>query len=412
MPPESGRLGKGKRIKCIKVTGKAECANCTQAKSSCTFLLSNQPTVRKPYGRPYAPSESSVAGSSVLDVPGPSTIRPAGNEPESPLASVSTGEAMELLQNIFPTGQWLPDLFPVNMSMMDSDQQTFAATAPSDLPTTLAASAPSDRSLRRAYPDCQVEDVISWYSFMEVLRLYHERLYALANPHTGAHESSRSPRRAVPTLPAQSWTTAALRLCPVLISDEDITTPEPSEVDDDFITRAGAFAQPPGVTPIIAGFLRVTRLFCILSRILRLLRDMPPDVGTAIQSILLRLNDELESLPAELTPNSPYDSPGFEACKANILVTQALARFELQQLATAANTPHKDAITQSVLRLLDMTPQDYLAANGCSMRNKVLFIASFIIAQQDSSEVDGVTPQVVSLLKKTMRIMPITESVV
>lgn len=112
----------------------------------------------------------------MLDVPGPSTIRPAGNEPESPLASVSTGEAMELLQNIFPTGQWLPDLFPVNMSMMDSDQQTFAATAPSDLPTTLAASAPSDRSLRRAYPDCQVEDVISWYSFMEVLRLYHERL--------------------------------------------------------------------------------------------------------------------------------------------------------------------------------------------------------------------------------------------
>lgn len=156
------------------------------------------------------------------------------------------------------------------------------------------------------------------------------------------------------TVDGSDRTTAALRLCPVLISDEDITTPEPSEVDDDFITRAGAFGQPPGVTPIIAGFLRVTRLFCILSRILRLLRDMPPDVGTAIQSILARLNDELESLPAELTPNSPYDSPGFEACKANILVTQALARFELQQLATAANTPHKDAITQSVLRLLDM----------------------------------------------------------
>lgn len=43
-----GRTELTDQIKCIKVTGKAECANCTQAKSSCTFLLSNQPTIRKP----------------------------------------------------------------------------------------------------------------------------------------------------------------------------------------------------------------------------------------------------------------------------------------------------------------------------------------------------------------------------
>lgn len=90
--------------------------------------------------------------------------------------------------------------------------------------------------------------------------------------------------------------------------------------------------------PLIAGFMRITRVFRILSRILRLLRlahnsmsrlmsELPP-VGQQIKDLLARLDMELETLPSELDAmgrSKSLISLRFERCKANILYSGASA---------------------------------------------------------------------------------------
>jgi hypothetical protein len=157
-------------------------------------------------------------------------------------------------------------------------------------------------------------------------------------------------------------TTGALTRTPLLLHDKDITVDEPAEVADDYMTAVGFFAQPLGVTPIIAGFVRVTRVFRLLSRILALLRAVkhpaaaPVDHAAQIQDILALLQVEMTNLPPELDVDSATSSdPAFETCKANILVTQALARFELMQLSSITAVPFMlDHMTLNVLKRLDL----------------------------------------------------------
>ncbi|ADV22253.1 hypothetical protein I305_06858 [Cryptococcus gattii E566] len=164
-------------------------------------------------------------------------------------------------------------------------------------------------------------------------------------------------------------TTAALTDRPLLLSDYDITVQEPLEVDDGFITNAGCLAQPIDSVPIIAGFVRVTRVFRMLSRAIELLRqyrnrtyllDDPFYFSSRLTTIQQELQTELAALPPPLRIMEDFGvSPiqhGFETCKANILVTQALARYEVYQLALMIGNEQcpLDDLTENVLSRLDL----------------------------------------------------------
>lgn len=164
----------------------------------------------------------------------------------------------------------------------------------------------------------------------------------------------------------------------MLIHDEDIAVSEPLEVADDYLNRAGCIAPSDGNVPVITGFTRVTRIFRILSRVLSLIRTARrPETKDLlnlqfyveqIDDIKGLLEAEIERLPAPLDimvdPQGDRADPalcatsdvqGFETCKANILVTQALARFELLQLAAILGVPGQlDATIGHVLRKLDL----------------------------------------------------------
>lgn len=156
---------------------------------------------------------------------------------------------------------------------------------------------------------------------------------------------------------------------PLLLSDYDITVQEPLEVDDGLITNAGCLPQPIDSVPIIAGFVRVTRVFRILSRTIELLRqyrnrtdlsDDPFYFSSRLTTIQQTLQTELAALPPPLQIMDDFSaSPiqhAFETCKANILVTQALARYEVYQLAlmTGNEQYHLDDLTENVLSRLDL----------------------------------------------------------
>lgn len=158
----------------------------------------------------------------------------------------------------------------------------------------------------------------------------------------------------------------------MLIDDDEITGDLPLEIEDEYITALGSFTQPTNRVPVISGFVRITRLFRVLSRILVSLRkakrfpdgsDQPELARLQITDFAAALQSEIDDLPAVLDLfNSNLDCSvpqihAFETCKANLLVTHALARFELYQFAflTGVYDHQLDAMTQSVLKRLDVS---------------------------------------------------------
>lgn len=124
----------------------------------------------------------------------------------------------------------------------------------------------------------------------------------------------------------------------MLLCDEDIFVDEILAVDDDLITAAGAFPQPVGRTPILAGFLHVTRLFRLLSRVIQLFRRRsrptpfsndelvdPRNLIQALQSLLDDLPPALRIDGVAEESQSKMDMVAFDICKANILVSDAIA---------------------------------------------------------------------------------------
>lgn len=157
----------------------------------------------------------------------------------------------------------------------------------------------------------------------------------------------------------------------MLIDDDDITVTFPLEVEDEYITALGCFPQPAGRTPIISGFVRITRLFKVVSRVLGLLRKAKrmEDLATRtdwarqqIQALANELQSEMEQLPPPLnlfeenTDNASDHLHAFGTCRANLLVTHALARFDLYQFSflTGVFDHNLDQMTQSVLKRLDL----------------------------------------------------------
>lgn len=175
-------------------------------------------------------------------------------------------------------------------------------------------------------------------------------------------------------------TIAALIACPMLLSDDDIDVGDILECDDSLITAAGAFPQPAGKTPILSGFIHVTRIFRLLSRVLRYVRakaksnaredgddgmttdrgyERFPDPRVLIESLQALLDDlpvplRLQSHNTE--HRSKAEAQAFDTCKANILVSQVLVRFAIYQYAMLHSAGQAETclteLTDDVLRRL------------------------------------------------------------
>lgn len=159
-----------------------------------------------------------------------------------------------------------------------------------------------------------------------------------------------------------------------MINDADLCLPLPLCIDDNLLTPSGAFTQPPGTTPILAGFHYNCRLHRILGAVLTshkyvaapcrdssadpfpILNCPPPQSGEVFIRPASHYFDELERLfhdlpgPLQLvnpvgvpTPNGSTNSEGtkskeesgFAICRANLLVTQAIVRFAIRLYAKA-----------------------------------------------------------------------------
>ncbi|KAJ9123730.1 hypothetical protein QFC24_003504 [Naganishia onofrii] len=214
-------------------------------------------------------------------------------------------------------------------------------------------------------------------------------------------------RRVFWVLYGSDRTIAALISCPMLLSDDDIDVGDILECDDSLITAAGAFPQPAGKTPILSGFIHVTRIFRLLSRVLRYVRakaksnaredgddgmttdrgnERFPDPRVLIESLQALLDDlpvplRLQSHNTE--HRSKAEAQAFDTCKANILVSQVLVRFAIYQYAMLHSAGQAETclteLTDDVLRRLHEMSSESLAANGESIRHKVLFIASSLL---------------------------------
>ncbi|BEI85681.1 hypothetical protein CcaverHIS002_0510820 [Cutaneotrichosporon cavernicola] len=190
---------------------------------------------------------------------------------------------------------------------------------------------------------------------------------------------------------------------PLLIWDWDMSVPYPRALDDEYLTRAGAFAQP-AKTSALAGFHFVSRIFHLLGVVLSALRSRrnnPPNSEIAdLLSLPLyvpssaytaALDGILADLPPELElrADAPGDQPAFAICRVNILISQATVRQAIQAYAealgedTAGHAP--SALVMTILRSM---PTDSLTANGDSLRMKVLYFVLQGMGSDDASSAD------------------------
>lgn len=156
-------------------------------------------------------------------------------------------------------------------------------------------------------------------------------------------------------------TITALTSNPLHIHECDLYIPLPMAIDDNLLTSAGAFPQPPHSIPILAGFHHATRLFRLLGAVLTAHRQLsaPPPDGLHLPQLpnhhrpashfLDQLEHVLIDLPSPLQlVNSRAGSPtsqaqrervhvegAFPICRANLLVSQAMVRFAIRQYARA-----------------------------------------------------------------------------
>lgn len=177
----------------------------------------------------------------------------------------------------------------------------------------------------------------------------------------------------------------------MLIWDWDMQVPYASAVDDEYITKIGAFSQPVGRTSILAGFHYVSRIFHLLGVVLSAQRSQrarhPNDAIADLLSLPLyvpsaqythALDDILADLPPELQLRVEPGGGGgrseehtaFAICRVNILITQAMTRQAIQQYAAALGEEDAGLHTSPrklVIDLLESMPTESLTANGDSL---------------------------------------------
>ncbi|KAG8980601.1 hypothetical protein FRB95_009469 [Tulasnella sp. JGI-2019a] len=111
-----------------------------------------------------------------------------------------------------------------------------------------------------------------------VLRMHQEEGYEGLD-----HIESEVRRRAFYLLYGADKSIASLNNRPCMLRDEDCSVQLPTEVDDEFITARAILPQPPNKTPIISGFIYISRIWQLVGEMLPMVRRdrMKPPSGHA-----------------------------------------------------------------------------------------------------------------------------------
>jgi hypothetical protein len=190
---------------------------------------------------------------------------------------------------------------------------------------------------------------------------------------------------------------------PLLIWDWDMGVPYPIAVDDEFLTRAGAFPQPEH-TSTLAGFHHVSRIFHLLGVVLSASRARrntaaSPEIADLLSlpryapsaAYTAALDGILATLPPELElrADAPGDEPAFAICRVNILITQAMVRQAIMAYAGALGEDTAGHAPRTlVMEMLRAMPTASLTANGDSLRMKVLYFVLQGMGSDDASSAE------------------------
>lgn len=229
--------------------------------------------------------------------------------------------------------------------------------------------------------------------------------------------------------------TDALSGRPLLLNDFEGTPPLPAQVDDEYITPAGALPQPEGRLSHMAGFTIICRIFQTISQTIRRHRSWahPPDTEDDraacvdenlawIARTQAKLRGILDTLPPELSVDlreaaqvdlpqvvalAGADAPGADTAgtaavgaedrakyairQSDIVLTGLCAEFSLLDfraaLAPALDTrAEREAVALRAYRILESIPVECLASNGECMRGKVLRIVLSLLAMSGEPE--------------------------
>ncbi|OCF36130.1 hypothetical protein I317_06884 [Kwoniella heveanensis CBS 569] len=212
--------------------------------------------------------------------------------------------------------------------------------------------------------------------------------------------------------------TRAISGLPMMINDFQGVCSMPDPVDDEFITTQGSFPQPPSKPSPIAGFVRITKLFRILSECFFHHRCVISNMQMIDTAWTVAAEDRLHQLLREVaesgTSSSSQDSAvagGMDlggnnssgnviirnmlaVQRANVLITAAICKFALYDLRTALQldkeqlAKEREGIAREIHSSLTTIPVEDLASNGESVRCKIFHIVCALCSQDPASGVD------------------------
>ncbi|WVQ93818.1 hypothetical protein IAU59_000896 [Kwoniella sp. CBS 9459] len=207
--------------------------------------------------------------------------------------------------------------------------------------------------------------------------------------------------------------TRAISGLPMMINDFQGVCSMPDPVDDEFITTQGSFPQPASKPSAIAGFVRITKLFRILSECFFHHRCVISNVQMIDTAWTIAAEDRLHQLLREVAegPSAAQESAVAAANggtdtgnviiknmlavqRANVLITAAICKFALYDLRTALQldkeqlAKEREGIAREIHSSLTTIPVEDLASNGESVRSKIFHIVCALCSQDPASGVD------------------------
>ncbi|KAJ9110508.1 hypothetical protein QFC22_006729 [Naganishia vaughanmartiniae] len=191
----------------------------------------------------------------------------------------------------------------------------------------------------------------------------------------------------------------------ILMNDFEGVPPYPLCIDDELITTEGNLPQPVNRPSYMTGFVANVQLMQILSECMRrhrIYQTSPRD--TDVYGILrwiergqAQMRQVIQDLPDVLGPAPPLgvmvtdQSEMFATQRANLLITAVSSEFALLDLKALADPTHdiaseRESVGREMYSLLSSIPVEHLAANGESMRGKVLRIFIALLSNAASPE--------------------------
>ncbi|GHJ88004.1 hypothetical protein NliqN6_4406 [Naganishia liquefaciens] len=192
----------------------------------------------------------------------------------------------------------------------------------------------------------------------------------------------------------------------ILMNDFEGVPPYPLCVDDELITTEGNLPQPVNRPSYMTGFVANVQLMQILSECMRRHRTyQTAPMDTDVYAVLMwieraqtQMRQIIQNLPDVLGPNPPQGTTApsdqtevFATQRANLLITAVSAEFALLDLKAMADpnhdiAPERELVGREMYSLLSSIPVEHLAANGESMRGKVLRIIIALLSNSASPE--------------------------